>query len=109
MNNTERGRWTLWLSFPLAILLAIASFGGLFLRSTYADESQRQAALSIGNDAGNLALIVPVLVSAAVLALRGSCAARLLWMGHFRWCHFSYTCPTSPLNLQLECGSWLKV
>ena len=71
MNNTEPGRWTLWLSFPLAILLAIASFGGLFLRSTYADESQRQAALSIGNDAGNLALIVPVLVSAAVLALRG--------------------------------------
>jgi hypothetical protein len=81
MNNTEPGRWTLWLSFPLALILAIAFCGGLFLPSMYADESRRQAALSIGNDVGNLVLIVPVLVIAAILALRGSCAARLVWMG----------------------------
>ncbi len=81
MNSTEPGRWTLWLSFPLAVILAIASSGGLFLRSTYADETRKQAALSIGNDAGNLALIVPILVMAAILVLRGSCAARLVWMG----------------------------
>jgi len=81
MNNPKPGRWTLWLSFPLAVLLAAASLGGLFFRSTYADETRKQAALSIGNDAGNLALIVPVLVIVAILALRGSCAARLVWMG----------------------------
>ncbi|MGB8062213.1 MAG: hypothetical protein WCF26_09985 [Candidatus Sulfotelmatobacter sp.] len=81
MNNIEPGRWALWLSFPLAVILAIASCGGLFLPSVYADETRRQTALSIGNDAGNLALIVPVLVLAAILALRGSCAARLVWMG----------------------------
>jgi len=81
MNNTEPGRWTLWLSFPLAVILAIASCGGLFLPSMYADETRKQAALSIGNDAGNLAFIVPALVIAAILALRGSCGARLVWMG----------------------------
>jgi len=81
MNNPEPGRWALWLSFPLAVILAVACFGGLSLPSTYAAETRRQAALSIGNDAGNLAVIVPVLVIAAILALRGSAAARLVWMG----------------------------
>lgn len=46
MNNPEPGGWTLWLSFPLAVILAIACFGGLFLRSTYAEETRKQAALS---------------------------------------------------------------
>jgi len=81
MNNSEPGRWALWLSFPLAGILAIASLGGLFLPSTYAAETRMQAALSIGNDAGNLVVIVPVLMMAAILALRGSVAARLVWMG----------------------------
>lgn len=81
MNNNEHSQWALWLSFPLAIILAIASCGGLFLPSVYADETRRQAALSIGNDAGNLVLIMPVLVIAAIVVLRGSRAARLVWMG----------------------------
>ena len=81
MNNSETGRWTLWLSFPLAVLLAVASLGGMFLRSTYAAETRMQAALSIGNDWGNLVVIVPLLVIAAILALRGSVAARLVWTG----------------------------
>jgi len=38
MNNSEPGRWALWLSFPLAAILAVASVGGMFLRSTYAAE-----------------------------------------------------------------------
>ncbi len=81
MNNTEPGRWALWLSFPLTVILAVACLGGLFLSSTYAQETRMQAALGIGNDAGNLAIIVPVLVIGAILALRGSAPARLVWMG----------------------------
>lgn len=61
---------------PLAVILA-ASLGGLFLRSTYANETRMQAALSTGSDAGNLVVIVPVLTIAAILSLRGSGAARL--------------------------------
>lgn len=81
MNLTESGRWALWLSFPLAVILAVASLGGLLRPSTYAAETRMQAALSIGNDAGNLVVIVPVLTIAAILALRGSLAARLVWTG----------------------------
>ena len=81
MNNTEPGRWALWLSFPLAVLLAVASLGGLFLPSTYTQETRIHAAQYVGNDAGNFVVIVPVLVTAAVLVLRGSVAARLVWMG----------------------------
>jgi hypothetical protein len=81
MNNNEPGRWALWLSFPLAVLLAAASAGGLLLTSTYANETRIYAAQGVGNDAGNLAITVPVLAIAAMLALRGSAAARLVWMG----------------------------
>ncbi len=81
MNNSEPGRWALRLSFPPALILAVASLGGLLRPSTYAAETRMQAALSIGNDAGNLVVIVPVLTIAAILALRGSVAARLVWTG----------------------------
>ncbi len=81
MNNSESGRWALWLSFPLAAILAVTSLGGLLLSSTYAAETMMQAALSIGNDWGNLVVIVPVLTIAAILALRCSLAARLVWTG----------------------------
>ncbi len=81
INNSEPGRWALWLSFPLAVLLAIACLGGLFLPSTYANETKMQAALVVGNDAGNLLVIAPILVITAILVLRGSIAARLVWMG----------------------------
>ena len=81
MNNAEPRPWALWLSFPLAVFLAVACLGGLVLPSTYAEETRLHAAQNIGNDAGNLAIVVPVLVIATILALRGSVAARLAWMG----------------------------
>jgi hypothetical protein len=91
MNKGEPGRLALWLSFPLAVFLAAASLGGLFLSSTYAEETRLRAAQSVGNDAGNLALIVPVLLIAAVLALRGWVAARLVWMGALLYLVYDYT------------------
>jgi len=90
MNNAEPGRWALWLSFPLAVILAIACLGGLFLPSTYAGDTRMQAALGIGNDAGNLVVIVPVLVIGAILALRGSVAARLVWMGTLAYLFYDF-------------------
>ncbi len=90
MNNTEPGRWALWLSLPLAVILAIACLGGLFLPSTYATETRTQAALGMGNDAGNLMVVAPVLVIAAILALRGSVAARLVWMGTLAYLFYDF-------------------
>ncbi len=90
LGDSESSQWALWLSFPLAVILAIASCGGLFLPSVYAEETSRQTALSMGNDAGNLVFIVPVLVIAAILALRGSCAARLVWMGALAYLDYDF-------------------
>jgi hypothetical protein len=81
MNNAQSGRWALLLSFPLAVLLAVACIGGLFFPSTYANETRLNAAQDAGSDAGNLVLTLPLLIVTAVLALRGSLAARLVWMG----------------------------
>ncbi len=81
MNHPEPGRWALWLSSLLAVLIATASLGGFLLPSTYVDETRIHAAQYAGNDAGNFVVIVPVLVIAAIMALRGSAAARLVWMG----------------------------
>ncbi|HTP89977.1 MAG TPA: hypothetical protein VMJ34_23690 [Bryobacteraceae bacterium] len=81
MNTANSGRWAVWLSFPLAVLLAVACLGGLVDASVYARESRLLAAQGIGGDAGNLLITTPLLVLTAWLALRGSLAARLVWMG----------------------------
>lgn len=81
MNKTEQGRLSLWLSFPIALLLTGTSLGGLFLPYTYSAETRLQAVQYAGNDAGNLFLIVPFLTFVAIMALRGSAAGRLVWMG----------------------------
>ena len=81
VNNTEPGRLTMWVSFLIAVLLSGASLGGLFLPFIYSAETRIHAAQYVGNDVGNLVLIVPVLMIVAIMALRGSVAARLVWMG----------------------------
>ena len=81
MNNTEPNRAVLWISLLIALLLTVSSLGGLCLPLTYAAETPLHAAQYLGNDAGNLLLIVPILLIVAFLALRGSIAARLIWMG----------------------------
>ncbi len=81
MSDHARPPRTLWLSFPLALLLAGASLGGSLLSSAYHAETSLHAVQAVGNDAGNLFLIVPILVLGSVFALRGSLAALLLWMG----------------------------
>jgi len=81
MNSPERGRWALWLSFPLALLLAIESLAGLFLPSVYANENRLYPAGAVGPDAMNLIVVVPALVVTAVLTLRGWKGARLVWTG----------------------------
>jgi hypothetical protein len=71
----------LWISVPLALLVAITAGAGLWWPPTYARESALWAAQGMGGDAVNLVVIVPVLLLTAGLAQRGSLRARLVWMG----------------------------
>jgi len=90
MNYTEFSRWALWLSFPLAVLLAVSSLAGLLVPSIYARETRLVATLNTGGDALNLIVVVPVLIVGAVLALRGSLWALLVWMSALVYLLYDY-------------------
>jgi hypothetical protein len=73
--------FTLWISFLLAVLVAVTAVAGLFWPATYAQEKPLWATEGAGGDAVNLFVIVPILIFSAVLAHRGSLSARLIWVG----------------------------
>ena len=81
MKATESGFFTLWVSFALALIVALAACAGLFWASTYAQEKPLWAAMGMGGDAVNLLVIVPVLLASGSLARKGSVPACLVWIG----------------------------
>lgn len=78
------------LAFPLALLVALASLGGIVMPSIYARETASWAAQGIGQDWVNLLLVVPWLLVSAVLTLRGSRRAVLLLGGGLIYTLYSY-------------------
>ena len=70
----------LWLTAPIAILLAIGAGGGVFMSSLYRDNPSLQAQ-AIGQDFVSLAVALPTLIISAFLASRGSPHAQLIWLG----------------------------
>jgi hypothetical protein len=81
MSTKEVRLSSLWLSFPLAVLVAVAAWSGLFWFPVYAQETPIWAAEGKGGDAVTLVVIIPILLVSAMLAHRGSLSARLVWMG----------------------------
>ena len=90
MNRKETGRFILWVSVPLALLVAVTAGAGLFWAPTYAQETPLWAMEGIGGDGVNLLLVVPVLLVSAIKAQRGSVAARLVWMGVLLYLLYSF-------------------
>ena len=81
MNANRTQFWALYLSLPLAVLVVVAAWGGVFWPSVYARETPIWAAEGKGGDAVNLGVVVPVLLVSAVFTLRRSVSAQLIWMG----------------------------
>lgn len=79
--ETRTGRLVLWMSLPLAALFAVTAAAGVFWPPTYAQEKIKWAVQGMAGDVVNLFVIVPVLLVSAILAYRGSIAARLIWLG----------------------------
>jgi hypothetical protein len=79
--NTRPGPFVIWMSLPLAALFSATSAAGVFWPPTYAQEKIKWAVQGIAGDAVSLFVIVPVLLVSAILAYRGSIAARLVWLG----------------------------
>ena len=78
------------LAIPLALLVALASLGGIVMPATYARETASWAAQGIGQDWVNLLLVVPWLLLTAVLTLRASRPAALLLGGGLVYTLYSY-------------------
>lgn len=74
----------------LAVLVAAASLGGLFLPSTYAQETAGWAAQGTGQDWVNLVLVAPWLAVTGWLARRGAARARLLLGGALVYTAYSF-------------------
>jgi hypothetical protein len=85
---TRANGW-LWLTAPIGLLLAIAAGGGLLLRGLYRD-SPYFATQAVAQDLVSLAVVLPLLITTALLAGRGSLRARLLWLGGLVYLVYTY-------------------
>ena len=79
----------LWLTLPIAILLAIAAGGGVFSSGLYRD-APNFVAQAVGQDFISLLVVLPTLIVTAFLAGRGSARARLIWLGGLVYLVYTY-------------------
>ena len=79
----------LWLTAPIAILVAIAAGSGFFVGGLYRDVPYF-VAQAVGQDLVTLVVALPALVISAVLAGRGSRRAHLVWLGILVYLVYSY-------------------
>lgn len=88
-NDARSANGWLWLTFPIALLLAIAAGGGIFINGLYRD-TPSLVAQAIGQDAITLLVVLPTLVIGAFLASRGSQRAWLIWLGVLTYIVYTY-------------------
>jgi hypothetical protein len=79
----------LWLTLPIAILLAIAAGGGVFSRGLYRD-TPYFVAQAVGQDIVSLSIVLPTLIISAFFAIRGSPTGRLIWLGVLVYLVYTY-------------------
>src|SRR5215208_466539 len=79
----------LWLTGPIAFLVAIAAGVGFFIEDLYRD-APVNAAQAVGQDLITLVVALPVLIVSAGLALHGSMRAHLVWLGALGYLVYTY-------------------
>lgn len=82
-------RVAFWLSGAIAVLMVIASAGGLLVDGLYRDGPWAREALR-GGDLTTLAVAAPVLITSMMLARRGSRAAQAVWLGALAYSLYNY-------------------
>ena len=90
MNKNNQSKIILALSLPIAILIIIASYRGLFIPGTYSKETLNWTSQAVGQDAINLFLITPFLIFTSLLAYKKSRIALLLWSGCIFYLVYTY-------------------
>lgn len=80
----------MWLTAPVAVLLATAAGGELLVGGLFRGDATYLVAQAAGQDLVTLAVALPALVFGAVLAGRGSERARLVWLGVLTYLVYTY-------------------
>jgi hypothetical protein len=78
------------LTFPLALLIAIASILGILVEDIYSKEVAEYAAQGVGQDVINLFIVVPILLIAAVMIKKESKVWHFVWIGSMIYTVYSY-------------------
>lgn len=82
--------WTR-LAWASALLMALASWAGVFVEGVYAKEAPIWATQGVGQDLANLFVVFPVMIASAWLAGRGSFRGVLVLVGALVYLVYSYT------------------
>ena len=88
-THTQRFTICYWLSGAIAILLLIATVGGLFLPGLYRD-TPYNAVQAQGQDLVSLVIGLPLLVGGLLFTMRGSERALLVWLGALTYILYTY-------------------
>lgn len=88
-KNARQNPVWVWLTLPIAVLLAIAAGGGLLVPDLYRDNPSILAQ-AIGQDLVSLAIALPILIASGLLTQRGSSRARLIWLGVLVYLIYTY-------------------
>jgi hypothetical protein len=88
MNHKQNNIWY-WLTLPLAVLIFIAAGGGVFFSDLYHDTTYL-ITQAVAQDLATLVIALPTLVITAVLAVRGSAQAHLVWLGVLIYILYTY-------------------
>jgi hypothetical protein len=80
----------LWLTLPIAVLLAVATGSELLIDGLFRGDSPYFVAQAIGQDVVTLGVALPALVTGAVLASHGSERALLVWLGVLIYLVYTY-------------------
>jgi hypothetical protein len=85
------------LTIPIAILLAIATAGGIFIHGLYRDNPYFTVQ-AVGQDFISLVVVLPTLIVTSMLARRGSVRAYLVWLGVLIYLVYTYVVATFDNN-----------
>ena len=101
---SDRTAGWLWLSIAAAIVAAVGSVIGLAVGRIYSSLTPAFLPQAIAQDIANLMVAAPAMILLAVLALRGSLRAYLLWLGVlaftvYNYVIYTFSIPFGPLFL----------
>lgn len=89
-KKTARPEVWLWLTAPIAVLVATATVSELLVGNIFRGDELNFVAQAIGQDYVTLTVALPVLVVGGILAGRGSGRARLVWLGTLAYVLYTY-------------------